>query len=370
MSEPAPHYIDCLCLHCSGKIEFDANGLDANKSLAVPCPHCGLETTIFLPGQMPAECQPTYVSDFSDRLLKSPFAKNYPEVVKWLRKGAAAGEIESMALLGLMIFEGVGVEKHHAEAVKCFRRAAEEGHVGSQYRLGICHYFGFGVEKDFIEASKLIRKAAEKGDSEAQYFLGILYHFGHGVAQDRLKAFEWWLKAAEQGYASAQNNVGCLYDFGVIVGQDLVEAYKWMSLAAAQGNEGAEEECRKLATKMTGEQRAESALRILAFKLKNVQQMQPEGYDVIARLAAMGDVEAQAFLALSADQTNFARQAISSEVRREVWRRDQGMCVKCGGRERLEYDHIIPVSKGGSNTARNIELLCESCNRTKSASIQ
>ena len=64
------------------------------------------------------------------------------------------------------------------------------------------------------------------------------------------------------------------------------------------------------------------------------------------------------------------RQAIPSEVRREVWRRDQGKCSKCDSRENLEYDHIIPVIKGGSNTARNIELLCENCNRAKSDSIQ
>lgn len=69
-------------------------------------------------------------------------------------------------------------------------------------------------------------------------------------------------------------------------------------------------------------------------------------------------------------EANGNRDAIPSEVRREVWRRDGGKCVKCGNRERLEFDHIIPVTKGGSNTARNIELLCEICNRSKSDSIQ
>ena len=61
---------------------------------------------------------------------------------------------------------------------------------------------------------------------------------------------------------------------------------------------------------------------------------------------------------------------ISTRVRREVWRRDQGRCIKCGSQRKLEYDHMIPYSKGGSNTARNIQLLCENCNRKKHAIIQ
>ena len=58
-------------------------------------------------------------------------------------------------------------------------------------------------------------------------------------------------------------------------------------------------------------------------------------------------------------------RTIPKNIQREVWRRDGGKCVECGSRERLEYDHIIPFSKGGSNTARNIELRCEKCNRRK-----
>jgi tetratricopeptide (TPR) repeat protein len=63
------------------------------------------------------------------------------------------------------------------------------------------------------------------------------------------------------------------------------------------------------------------------------------------------------------------RAAIPEEVRHAVWRRDEGRCVQCGSQEKLEYDHIIPVSRGGSNTERNLQLLCEPCNRAKSATI-
>jgi hypothetical protein len=59
------------------------------------------------------------------------------------------------------------------------------------------------------------------------------------------------------------------------------------------------------------------------------------------------------------------RKPIPDDVKMFVWQRDKGKCVKCGSQENLEYDHIIPVSRGGSNTERNIQLLCEKCNREK-----
>ena len=67
---------------------------------------------------------------------------------------------------------------------------------------------------------------------------------------------------------------------------------------------------------------------------------------------------------------NDRRERVASDVKKEVWNRDGGKCVECGSREDLEYDHIIPVSKGGANTVRNVQLLCEKCNRSKSANIQ
>jgi hypothetical protein len=60
---------------------------------------------------------------------------------------------------------------------------------------------------------------------------------------------------------------------------------------------------------------------------------------------------------------------ISLSVKDAVWRRDEGKCTQCGSNKNLEFDHIIPHSKGGANTKRNIQLLCEPCNRQKSDKI-
>ena len=64
-----------------------------------------------------------------------------------------------------------------------------------------------------------------------------------------------------------------------------------------------------------------------------------------------------------------SRDPIPEEERFIVWRRDGGKCVKCGCKKKLEFDHIIPVSKGGSNTERNLHLLCQKCNGEKSNKI-
>lgn len=63
------------------------------------------------------------------------------------------------------------------------------------------------------------------------------------------------------------------------------------------------------------------------------------------------------------------RKPIPQRVKDIVWNRDGAKCVECGSKENLEYDHIIPYSKGGSDTDRNLQLLCERCNRTKSNKI-
>jgi hypothetical protein len=62
---------------------------------------------------------------------------------------------------------------------------------------------------------------------------------------------------------------------------------------------------------------------------------------------------------------------IPSEVKKEVWKRDNGRCVICGSIKNLHFDHDLPFSKGGTSlTAKNIRLLCAKCNLAKSDKIE
>lgn len=89
-------------------------------------------------------------------------------------------------------------------------------------------------------------------------------------------------------------------------------------------------------------------------------------FDIIAKLEEAKQKE------IIEDLEEIEKQAsryIPQSVKNNVWNRDKGQCVECGSKEFLEYDHIVPFSKGGANTERNLQLLCEKCNRKKSAKI-
>ena len=86
--------------------------------------------------------------------------------------------------------------------------------------------------------------------------------------------------------------------------------------------------------------------------------------------AALARARAAAEMAESiASAPRSRREPIPDDVKVLVWQRDGGRCVRCGSAEALEFDHIIPVVMGGANTARNLQLLCEGCNRAKSGSL-
>jgi len=65
----------------------------------------------------------------------------------------------------------------------------------------------------------------------------------------------------------------------------------------------------------------------------------------------------------------FRRRSLPKGIRHEVHMRDNFKCTECGkgnSEESLEVDHIIPISKGGTDELFNLRTLCKTCNREKS----
>lgn len=64
--------------------------------------------------------------------------------------------------------------------------------------------------------------------------------------------------------------------------------------------------------------------------------------------------------------------AVTKRLRYEVLRRDNYTCRYCGASAPevlLEIDHVVPRSAGGTDARENLQVLCDSCNAGKSASM-
>lgn len=65
------------------------------------------------------------------------------------------------------------------------------------------------------------------------------------------------------------------------------------------------------------------------------------------------------------------RYSLSPRTRFQVFQRDLYQCRICkASAVKLEVDHIIPLSRGGSDTLDNLQTLCVPCNQGKSNSLQ
>ena len=66
-------------------------------------------------------------------------------------------------------------------------------------------------------------------------------------------------------------------------------------------------------------------------------------------------------------------RSISRDVMLKVVRRDGQICQECNSPvsdNEVEFDHVIPFSKGGRSTVENLRLVHKECNRHKRASLE
>ncbi len=62
------------------------------------------------------------------------------------------------------------------------------------------------------------------------------------------------------------------------------------------------------------------------------------------------------------------RSKLDPELKRDLIRKAK-QCAYCHAKERLTIDHIQPLSRGGSNAKKNLQVLCEDCNVKKGSDL-
>jgi len=185
--------------------------------------------------------------------------------LKWLKKGANAGDVNSQRILGFRFYRqndfssaisyfSPAVEKgdklsmrgiadsyykakDYRNAIFWYNERAIQGDLESQCQLSYMYTYGQGTDINHEEARYWLKRAADGGLSQAQFNLALFYSRGSiGLELNEEKAFEWFKKAAEQGHPDALNEVGIYYyNHG-----KYEEARHWWELAIQKGSKDAE----------------------------------------------------------------------------------------------------------------------------------
>lgn len=88
--------------------------------------------------------------------------------------------------------------------VASLRAAADRGDKDARYNLGMMYYNGDGVEKSYSTAFSYLKPLAEEGYTKAFFPVAEMYHGGRGITKDREAAEKWYTKAAKAGNAKAK----------------------------------------------------------------------------------------------------------------------------------------------------------------------
>ena len=123
------------------------------------------------------------------------------QAVKDITEKAESGDSQAQYRLGVMLYNGKGVEKNQEKAVEWWLKSAKNDFAPALYAVSLIMYsYGIGVEQpDDKKAYKLMSKSEKQGFAPAKIRLAIMYYNGKGVDKNRKKASELMSEVANQG---------------------------------------------------------------------------------------------------------------------------------------------------------------------------
>ena len=228
----------------------------------------------------------------NDRILKLVddylAQNNKEEAIRWLKKSADLGNIESAYKVGMMDFNGEGGTPNYPDALKYLQQAADGGNTEADYYVGLSYLYGIGTKSNPNIASNYFAKDGNSFVSKfclavcsrlgakdknlktlsygqladlkeaynpqfksftdettkyaqdkyptAQYVAGIIDSYGIGKNKDLDQAFTWFKKAADNQILPAMVDLGFCYEAGEGTIENMKEAIRWYKKAADADN--------------------------------------------------------------------------------------------------------------------------------------
>ena len=130
---------------------------------------------------------------------------DYTKAFSYFYKAQAKGDKHSQAMVGYMLYHGLGVDKNLASAFDHFSKGAKQKNGLSLNGLGLMHLNGDHVKKDIYKAYELFNSASGLGDSSAQFNLAslILYEWSGEIQVNHDRGLKLLNLAAHQGHIGA-----------------------------------------------------------------------------------------------------------------------------------------------------------------------
>jgi len=123
--------------------------------------------------------------------------QNYKEAMYWYKKAAEKGNSTSMNKIGVMYYEGKGVEQDYQKAMYWYKKSSQEGNFTAMSNIGSMYYNGQGVTEDYKKAMYWYKKSYKEGNFGVMRDIGSMYYEGKGVIKDYKKAMQCYKKASQ-----------------------------------------------------------------------------------------------------------------------------------------------------------------------------
>jgi hypothetical protein len=181
--------------------------------------------------QADMERRETFLYPGGERFINNA-SKNDVIALRWF---AAAGDIDTQAVLGDIYAKGVVEPQNMQSAIYWYGKAAEYGNTYAQYMMGLNYQLGWSGPADAEMASHWFREAEQNGpNADAQRRVAQFFNDQENALYNFAEAFRWFERAAKNNDVEAQLNLADWYLNGDKVGRNILNAIKWYGKAAAQ----------------------------------------------------------------------------------------------------------------------------------------